>query len=307
MNYWIFVANYWKLPDGSWLDSRDIVRTRTEQRFWGLGEKTPNRKSVSRGDKLVFYAGGGESQVLMGTATLTSDPYVPSAERLTQVPLGEPDKNPDYGVDLDDVELWAVPKPMRDLVPHLSFIQNKDFWGTYLQGGIRSISPADYVVITEGVRTDLAQQIARQPDLESSAEFALEQHLEEFIQVNWASIDFGAPLALYEAEGQTGRQFPAGPPGSNWSIDFLAVDKKSGEFVVIELKKGRSSDSVAGQVLRYMAWVKENLAGEGQDVRGVVIVKEVDDALRYALRAQPVDIKTYEVKFRLSDAGSSRP
>ena len=57
MNYWIFVATYWELSDGSWLDSRDIVRTRAEQRFWGLGEKTPNRKSVSRGDKLVFYAG----------------------------------------------------------------------------------------------------------------------------------------------------------------------------------------------------------------------------------------------------------
>lgn len=304
MNHWIFVANYWKLSDGSWIDSREIIRTRAGDRFWGLGERTPNRKAVAKDDRVVFYAGGGESQVFMATAILASPSYELTPEQNERVSHNREEFRTQYGVDLEDVELWSVPKPARDLVPHLSFIQNKEFWGTYLQGGIRSISPADYLVITEGVAIDLAQQIARQPDLESSAEFALEQHLEEFIEVNWASIDFGAPLALYEAEGQTGRQFPAGPPGSNWSIDFLAVDKKTGDFVVIELKKGRSSDSVTGQVLRYMAWVKENLADEEQAVRGLVIAKEVDDALRYALREQPVDLKSYAVNFRLRDAGS---
>lgn len=300
MNYWIFVAAYWQLSDGSWLDSRDIVRTRAEQRFWGLGEKTPNRKSVSRGDKLVFYAGGGESQVLMGTATLASDPYVPSAERLAQVPLGEPDKNPDYGVDLDDVELWAVPKPMRQLVPYLSFIENKQFWGTYLQGGIRSVTAEDYAVITEGATTDLVKMISQQSDLESAADFALEQHLEEFIEANWSAI-FGGSLVLYQVEGQTGRQYPAGPPGTNWSIDFLAVDRDSSDIVVIELKRGKSSDSVVGQLLRYIAWVKENVASGEQAVRGMVIAKEVDDALSYAVRDQPISVKTYEVNFRLKD------
>lgn len=300
MNYWIFVATYWELSDGSCLDSRDIVRTRAEQRFWGLGEKTPNRKSVSRGDKLVFYAGGGESQVLMGTATLASDPYVPSAERLTQIPLGEPDKNPDYGVDLDDVELWAVPKPMRELVPHLSLIENKQFWGTYLQGGVRSVTADDYAIITKGATTDLVRTISQQSELESPAEFALEQHLEEFIESNWLAI-FGGSLVLFQVEGQTGRQYPAGPPGTNWSIDFLAVDRDSSDLVVIELKRGKSSDSVVGQLLRYMAWVKENVASGEQAVRGMVIAKEVDDALSYAVKDQPISVKTYEVNFRLKD------
>ena len=299
MNYWIFVANWWKLANGSWVDSRKNVRARAEVKLWGLGEKTPNRKGLAQGDKVVFYAGGGESQVFMGTATLTSGSR-PLDSRDKQL-LADTDATAEYVVDLDEVELWAVPKPARGLVPHLSFIQNKEYWGTYLQGGVRSISPADYVVIAEGAQTDIVQQIAGQSDLESASEFALEQHLEEFIQTNWASIDFGAPLVLYEAEGQTGRQYPAGPPGSNWSIDFLATDRESGDFVVIELKRGKSSDSVAGQVLRYMAWVTENLASKDQTVRGMVIAKAVDDALRYALRNQPVVIKTYEVKFRLKD------
>ena len=300
MNYWIFIANYVKLQDGRWMDPRDITRTRAGDKFWGLGERTPNRKALAKGDKIVWYAGGGDSQVFMGTATLATASYELTPNDQDRVSHGRQDYfRPPYGVDLDEVEIWTVPKPAKALVPHLSFIQNKEFWGTYLQGGIRSISPADYVVITEGAAADLVEQIARQADLESSAQFALEQHLEEFMDVNWANIDFGVPLVLYEAEGQRGRQFPAGPPGSNWSIDFLAVDKNTREFVVIELKRGKSSDSVAGQILRYMAWARETLAAAGQGVRGIVIAKEVDDALRYALRGQPVDIKTYEVDFRL--------
>ena len=50
--------------------------------------------------------------------------------------------------------------------------------------------------------------------------------------------------------------------------------------------------------LLYMSWVRENVA-DGQQVRGIVIAKEIDEALRFALKGQPVDIKTYEVSFRL--------
>lgn len=237
----------------------------------------------------------------MGTATLATSSYKLDDERKAEVSHGREEYESDWGVDLEDVELWANPKPAKDLVPNLMFIQNKDYWGTYLQGGVRAITPEDFLVIAEGVRGDLAQQMARQTDLVSASEFALEQHLEEFIHANWRNIDFGRPLDLYEAEGQNGRQLPAGPPGLNWSIDFLAVDRNSGELVVIELKRGKTSDAVAGQVLRYMGWIRDNLASAGQGVRGMVIAKGIDDALRYALSGQPVEIKTYQVDFRLKD------
>jgi hypothetical protein len=61
---------------------------------------------------------------------------------------------------------------------------------------------------------------------------------------------------LYQNEESNGRQYPT-PIGN---IDLLAIDKKNKEFVVIELKKGRSSDAVIGQILRYMGWVKDKLA-----------------------------------------------
>jgi hypothetical protein len=63
------------------------------------------------------------------------------------------------------------------------------------------------------------------------------------------------------------RRFPAG----QWSIDFPRVDEKTGDFVVVELKRGKSSDAVMGQLARYMMWVTENLAKPGQKVRGIIV------------------------------------
>ena len=41
--------------------------------------------------------------------------------------------------------------------------------------------------------------------------------------------------------------------------------------LVIELKKGRASDSVVGQIQRYMGYVKDELAEKNQPVKGVII------------------------------------
>ena len=104
------------------------------------------------------------------------------------------------------------------------------------------------------------------------------------------------PLKKYEIEGQSGRQFPVG----FWSIDFLCTDEQSGDFVVLELKRGQTSDSTVGQLLRYVAYVKENIAKPGQSVKGLIVAKEIDDALRYAIKDVPsIKILTYRVDFKL--------
>ena len=60
-----------------------------------------------------------------------------------------------------------------------------------------------------------------------------------------------------------------------WSIDILAISKDQKEFLVIELKKGRASDIVMGQIQRYMGHIKNNLAGD-KDVKGLIIALEDD-------------------------------
>lgn len=55
-----------------------------------------------------------------------------------------------------------------------------------------------------------------------------------------------------------------------------------------------------GQLLRYINWVKENIAGKDQGVRGIIIARDVDEALNYAIKnLEYVEVKTYKVDFRL--------
>lgn len=82
-------------------------------------------------------------------------------------------------------------------------------------------------------------------------------------------------------------------------IDLLAQDRKSGEFVVIELKKGRSADKVFGQLSRYMGWVRKNLA-TGQNVVGVIVGSGIDDKLRAARDAHDTEVLLVEYDSRVA-------
>lgn len=84
-------------------------------------------------------------------------------------------------------------------------------------------------------------------------------------------------------------------------IDILAVEPDSGSFVVIELKKGRPSDQVVGQILRYMGWVKKNLCKNGQEVKSLVICQEPDPKLSYAIEmTNNISVRYYKVSFTLN-------
>ncbi len=128
-------------------------------------------------------------------------------------------------------------------------------------------------------------------------EFALEKYLQEFMVSNFERI-FSDKLVLYKNEEGTGDQFFT----HVGTIDILAKDPNTNSYVVIELKKGQESDKVVGQVLRYMGWVKENLCDEGQDVSGLIICKDKDDRLEYALKmTQNIKLQFYKIDFQLVD------
>jgi restriction system protein len=86
-------------------------------------------------------------------------------------------------------------------------------------------------------------------------------------------------------------------------MDILAIKKDKSELLVVELKKGRASDPVVGQVLRYMGYVKQELAEKNQSVRGVIIALEDDTRIKRALAMTPdISFYRYEVSFRLTKA-----
>jgi restriction system protein len=157
----------------------------------------------------------------------------------------------------------------------------------------------DFRVITEKGAVPAIEPPKGESAIVSVNQFALEAHLEEFMDQNWKHVNFGADLSKYEADEQSGRQFPAG----EWNIDFLCTDKSNGDLVVVELKRGKTSDAVVGQVLRYIGWVAENIAKPGQRVRGIIISRETDNGLKYAVRGlQNVAVLVYEVDFKLRPA-----
>jgi restriction system protein len=83
-------------------------------------------------------------------------------------------------------------------------------------------------------------------------------------------------------------------------IDILAISKDRKELLVIELKKGRVSDVVVGQIQRYMGYAKDELCEEGQTVKGLIIGLEDDNKLRRALSVTTgIDFYRYIVDFKL--------
>jgi len=133
--------------------------------------------------------------------------------------------------------------------------------------------------------------------VEDPAAFALEKHLEDFLVENWAQTNLGKEYDIFEEDGEkVGQQYQTdtGP------IDVLAIRKDKKELLVLELKKGRASDVVVGQVLRYMGYALQELAEEGQSVKGVIIALEDDQKLRRALAATPnIAFYRYQVNFKL--------
>ncbi len=294
MNYWFFTVTN-KKADGEVIAAEEVLKQRLADAFWGLGERTPNRRYLQKGDQVVFYL-GLPVMGFMASATLASDSFPLSEEQKMKYSHGKKIYTTDYGVMLGDIRLWETTIFVKDLVANLKFIENKENWFAYFQGGVRQISEDDYRVITEKRQTAVIETIKTEDAIVSASQFALEAHLEEFIDKNWKHINFGANLAKYEVEEQSGRQFPAGA----WSIDFLCIDKTNGDLVIIKLKRGKSSDTVVGQVLRYIGWVEENLAKPGQKVRGIIISQEIDDALKYAVKGLTnVSVLTYKVDFSL--------
>lgn len=135
-------------------------------------------------------------------------------------------------------------------------------------------------------------------DFEDPNEFVLEKYLEEFIVSNFETIFQGRLKVFVDPDGNEGQQYATeiGP------IDILAREPETRAFVVIELKKGRPSDSVVGQILRYMGWVKKNLCKNGEPVKGLIICRDHGPKLSYALEmTEGIEAQYYSVSFKLKD------
>lgn len=154
---------------------------------------------------------------------------------------------------------------------------------------------------------DQAQPIVQaiSSQVEDQLAFQMEKQLEDFLVHNWASTSLGREYDIYEEEGELkGQQYitDTGP------MDILAVSKDRTRLLVVELKRGRASDSVVGQIQRYMGYVQEALLEPGQTVEGVIIAQEDDLKIRRALSmARNIRFMKYRVEFHLESVPGAGP
>ena len=154
--------------------------------------------------------------------------------------------------------------------------------------------------LISGSGSILPRITASDPDIEDPSAFALEEHLEAFLVKNWEKTPLAKDFAIFEEEGeQVGQQYST----DAGIIDILAVSRDKKRILIIELKRGRVSDVVVGQVLRYMGYVREQIAEPNQTVEGVIIGLEDDQKLKWAISSVPsISFYRYKIDFKLEQS-----
>jgi hypothetical protein len=121
---------------------------------------------------------------------------------------------------------------------------------------------------------------------EQSEIFAYESHLRDYLAHNLGVLESG--MRLYEDEDIPGIEYPI----RSGRIDLLAV-ALDGSLVIIELKVSKGYDRTIGQILRYMGWVRQDLA-DGKHVRGMIVAHTLSDELVTAAQEANADIRLFE-------------
>ncbi len=133
---------------------------------------------------------------------------------------------------------------------------------------------------------------------EDALGFSLERHLHEFLRDDWDRTELAKEWAIFEEDGDLERGYEY--PTDVGRIDILARHRTGKGWLVVEHKRNQTADATVGQLLRYMGWVRRHLADPGEPVRGLIIAREADKGLRYALSSvSDVDMLQYGVTFSL--------
>ena len=195
----------------------------------------------------------------------------------------------------EQYSVWSSPK--ENVLKALGFIGS--LTGTYgdqyltineAEKSLSSDLDVDLIELDAFLWWIYSEEKLKPPEEERLVTFEAEKELRNFLGIHPYKIEKGFELVKggVEYETDVGR------------IDLLCVDEK-GNHVVVELKKVRDSDRAVGQLLRYMGWVRENLA-KGKDVKGIIITHEYDEKLDYAAKAfDNIHARYYAIKFELSD------
>jgi len=125
--------------------------------------------------------------------------------------------------------------------------------------------------------------------------FPIEANLRDFLIKNLKTVKKHNLKLFVDENNREGKEYPT----DVGFIDILAIDE-NGDFFVFELKLSRGADRAVGQLLRYMGWIKQNLAKE-KNVKGIIVANKMDEKIKYAVSIiQDITLYEYEMKFELT-------
>ncbi len=252
-NHWIFSNKPKDAYDGNIWDMSTILR----KKQYSIKEKENNRSKVKPGDVvyLRIYGDCYQGRFIVGGEWKA----LPQSKQKWQNTVGV--------FPMKDIVLWSRTLPQSLIMSALS---NQNF-----RRRIVKITRDDSIMIETAQRVytrlgfgDAGGQIV-----------ILEKGLEEAIKPNLKK------LGLRLASKKIQQQFFMGVGVGR--CDLICTNENS-DIVVIELKRGMTSDETIGQVLRYVGWIKENIAEEGQKVHGWIVAGDYDEQLRLAASAAQI-------------------
>ena len=135
-NYLIFISS-----DGK-RSGFDIFNERVQENKWPIYNKTPQLRNVKEGKNVVFYiAGAGEKrQSFIGSAKIKSI----INNKNTTVDTNQEFKQVLFYVEFKELKIFDKDINIKDHIDNLDFIENKEKYGLYFQGGICKIDQISY-------------------------------------------------------------------------------------------------------------------------------------------------------------------
>lgn len=151
---------------------------------------------------------------------------------------------------------------------------------------------------SEQTEEEISEETEDEAYSDSESTFYMEKELENFIISNWDRTELAKEYELIEEDGDmVSQQYPT----EIGKIDILVKEKKTGQYVVIELKRNQTSDDTIGQLTRYMGWLEEHKT-KGKSTKGIIIASAYDNKLYYALKkVKDVEVYTYQIDFKLKE------
>ncbi|MDB9759358.1 EVE domain-containing protein [Candidatus Pelagibacter sp.] len=135
-NYLIFISS-----DGK-RSGFDIFNERVQENKWPIYNRTPQLRNVKEGKNVVFYiAGTGEKrQSFIGSAKIKSIIDIKN----TTIDNNQEFKEVLFHVEFKELKIFDKDVYIKDHIDNLEFIENKEKYGLYFQGGICKIDQISY-------------------------------------------------------------------------------------------------------------------------------------------------------------------